>query len=185
MIKADLENHEAVRRRLMTAFDIRLDNLKRYLSLEEFSLSHADELRNLYAEEERINKMAVEYQNLKHALDTRTAVLSKLRQVKALEDEERTQAISALSSRAAEFVRESYAKADPQTKAKTLASAIKNISSDFSSTAILKEKQKPYQELPADDPVKILFDQFLKTPRSPQQLGVTSQVQKLLKKPSH
>ncbi len=34
-------------------------------------VSHAEELRNLYAEEAKVNAMAVEYQNLKHKFDTR------------------------------------------------------------------------------------------------------------------
>jgi len=161
------------------ALGIRLDNLNRWKMLEEFSLSHADEMRNLYAEEAKINQMAVDYQNLKHQLDTRNAILAKLRSIKVLEDETRRQAIGALSKKASEYVQQAFLKAPPAVKFKAIETGIQNIAPELTTRSIAIARPKP-PALAPDDPVKLLFDEFLAQPRTYEELGVKSFVQQLM-----
>lgn len=162
------------------AFGIRLDMLKRYQMLEEFSLTHAAELRNLYAEEAKINAMAVDYQNLKHKNETRNAVLHKLKSIKVLEEDARRQAIAALGQKAGEYVQTAFASAPAAVKNKQIDSAIANIVPELSTRAIALARAKPAPPLAADDPVKLLFDEFLATPRTFEQLGVENFVAKFM-----
>jgi len=162
------------------AFGIRLDNLKRYKALEEFSLSHAEELRNLYAEEAKVNAMAVEYQNLKHKFDTRNAILSKLKAIKMLEEDARRQAILALATKAGEYVATSYAAAPQDVKDKNIESGIAAIAPELTTRSIALARAAPFKPLAQDDPVKLLFDEFLSKPRTFQQLGVENYVAKFM-----
>jgi len=166
------------------AWGIRLDMLKRYQSLEQFSLSHAEELRNLYAEEQKINEMAVEYQNLKHQFDTRNAVLAKLNSIKVLEDDARRQAIAALSKKAGEYVTQAYASAPDNVKLKAVESGIANIADELTTRSIALSRSQSAAPLASDDPVKLLFDEFLSTPRTFEQLGVENYVQKFIERRS-
>lgn len=168
--------------RRLEAIGIRVDHLKRFLLLEEFALSHPQDLRTLYSEENRINQMAVDYQNLKHQLDTRNAIISKLRTLQSLEEDVRRKAVDALSTRAAEYVRDTFVSAPSAVKNKAIDLGIKNMVSELSSSSVARMRSKPPAPLPADDPVKLLFDEFLSKPRSPQDLGVENSVQKFLAK---
>jgi len=164
------------------AFGIRLDQLKRYRLLEEFSLSHADELRNLYAEEAKVNAMAIDYQNLKHKLDTKNAVVAKLNSIRVLEDDARRQAIAALSKKAGEYVQTTFAAAPAPVKQKIIESGIQSIAPELTTRSIALTRAKPAAPLPADDPIKLLFDEFLATPRTFEQLGVENYVAKFMQR---
>lgn len=164
------------------AFGIRLDMLKRYEALEQFSLSHADELRNLYAEEAKINQMSVDYQNLKHKNDVRNSILQKLNSIKVLEDDARRQAISALSAKAGEYVAQAFASAPAAVKQKKVEEGISAIAPELTTKSIALQRAKPAAALPSDDPVKMLFDEFLATPRTFEQLGVENYVVKFMER---
>jgi len=164
------------------AFGIRLDMLKRYQALEEFSLSHADDLRNLYAEEAKVNQMSVDYQNLKHKHDVRNSILQKLNAIKVLEDDARRQAISALSAKAGEYVTQAFASAPAAVKTKKVEEGIAAINPELSTRSIALQRTKTAAPLAADDPVKMLFDEFLATPRTFEQLGVENYVLKFMER---
>jgi len=181
---ADKESWEKLLAQSRAAWGIRLDVLKRYEALEKFSLSHSDELRNLYAEEQKINEMAVEYRNLKHQFDTRNAVLAKLNSIKVLEDDARRQAIIALSKKAGEYVTQAYSSAPDNVKLKAVESGINNIAPELTTRSIALSRSKPPAPLASDDPVKLLFDEYLATPRTFEQLGVENYVQKFLERRS-
>jgi len=123
--------------------------------------------------------MAVDYQNIKHKSDVFNATTLKLRAIENLEADSRRQAIAALSKKASEYVANAYSSAPAAVKAKHLDTAIQSIVPELTTRSIalqrtalnaqLAKKQVP---LAADDPVKLLFDEFLSTPRSFEQLGV-------------
>lgn len=166
------------------AFGIRLDTLKRYQAMENFSLSYGDELRALYAQEAKVNEMSVQYRNLKLKSDTYTRVVQKLNSIKVLEDDARTQAIAALSKKAGEYVTTAYASAPASVKQKNIESGIAAIAPELSTRSIAMSRAKPPAPLAADDPVKLLFDEFLATPRSLAQLGVEDYAAKFMDKDS-
>jgi len=167
------------------AFGIRLDNLNRYKLMEDYALSFADELRALYAAESKVNESSVLYRNLKLKYDTRTAVMAKLNSIKVLEDDARAQAITALSKKAGEYVTEAYAAAPAAVKSKTIEAGIAAIAPELTTRSIALARAKPAAALAADDPVKLLFDEFLATPRTFAQLGVENYAAKFLDKDKH
>jgi len=160
----------------MLATDISIDTYKRHLTVASFSLSHGEELRNLYAEEEKVDAMAYEYQVMKKKLDTKAAMLSKLSTLKALEEDERRQAVDALTNAAVQYAKDQYAKQPVDIKARSIDWGIDNI------VARMEPGKKIDVPLRPDDPVRLIFHHFLQSKFKPEDLGLESQVKRYLEK---
>lgn len=173
-----IENHRA-------HIGIAIDSLQNMKDLESFALGHAADLRALFDEEKIVNARAVEYINLKQHADAHGMVTARLKMISNLEADTRARAVHAISTKAAEFVTAKYREAPAAVKNKAVDSAIANITSDFSATWGFKaslawrEVKADVVPLAANDPVRLLFDEFLAQRHTPQTLGVVDSVQRL------
>jgi len=108
--------------------------------------------------------------------------LQKLNSIKVLEDDARRQAISALSAKAGEYVAQAFGSAPAAVKQKKVEEGISAIAPELTTRSIALQRAKPTGALPSDDPVKMLFDEFLATPRTFEQLGVENYVVKFMER---
>ncbi len=77
----------------------------------------------------------------------------------------------ALAKKAGEYVATSYAAAPQDVKDKNIESGIAAIAPELTTRSIALARAAPFKPLAQDDPVKLLFDEFLSKPRTFQQLG--------------
>jgi len=157
-------------------WDLSIDRTNREIFLAEFSLGHADDLRLLAKEEERVAKLAVAYQNSKHKIDAKELVLAKLNTIRGLEDEERRLLSDRIARAASEYVRKSYAALPAAAKQYHVEWAINNIATE--------KDRKTSVPIPDDDPVRKLFADFLKQKHDAKSLGLQSQVARFMAKPA-
>jgi hypothetical protein len=159
----------------LDACDIAIDHLKRYITIENRNKSFPEDLKALYEEEVKMTHMAVEYQNKKRQIDATEAVLQKLTQIKALEDEEARSFKSALITRANEYVRDKFAE---------LPVSEKNAYIDAIIDTLPSKKGDRASEVESDPTVR-LFSDFLSDTYSPEELGVVSRINSYVNKDSH
>jgi len=164
------------------ALGIRLDMLKSYEELETFALTHGEDLRALYAEERRVAKLAVEYENLKRKADLQSMILNRLRTIQNLEQDTRQKAVAALSKTAVDYVTKSFMSAPAAVKAKSVDWNINRIAPEMKMSWMIREKKAGTQGLAANDPLKVLFDEFLAKSYKPADLGVQDSVQRFLRR---
>jgi len=173
---------------LRNGWGFRMDMLQAHKNLESFALSHAADLRSLFDEEKQVNIKAVDYVNLQARADAHAMVNARLKIIANLESDTRGRAVNALSSKAAEFVTKKYRESPAAVKQRAVDAAINNITSDISSTWVYKTTtawrsvDAAVAPLQANDPVKLLFDEFLAHRHTPQQLGIPDSVQRLFQR---
>jgi len=165
---------------MKAAFGIRLDNLKRLHALESFGLSHGKDLSLYHQEEIATSKMLVEYQNTQHKIKTKAAVLTKLNMIKALEDESRRVAVIALATKAREHAANSFIAAPANVKNARVEQGINQMVPNWDLNKIVASREN--FQVRDDDPLKILFDEFLAQRHSLQALGVQSNVEHFMGK---
>jgi len=154
---------------LLECCEIAIDSAKRYISIEKRHRSFPDDLKNLYEEEKKMNVLTVDYQNKKHKIDVRDAVLQKLSTVKALEEEEANEYKKALQTYALDYVRERYSQIPQAERLKHIDLLIEALPS--------KSGAVVYEDL-----ISQYFNEFLAQQYSPQDLGVASRVPTFLTK---
>jgi len=157
------------RNTLLTCCDIAIDSAKRHITIEKRNKSFPDDLKSLYEEEKVMSALTVEYQNKKHHLDVRDAVLQKLSTVKALEDEEVSEYKKALQSYALEFIREKFTQVSPNERSAHIDQLIEALPTNKGAVV--------YEDLMAK-----YFNEFLSQHYSPEELGVASRVPTFLSK---
>jgi len=163
----------------------RIDMLQAYKDLESFALGHPADLRALFEEEKAVNMKAIDYLNLKTQADAHAMVSARLKIIANLEADTRARAVKALSSKAAQFVTAKYRESPAAIKQRAIDTAINNITTDMSATWVFKTTyawrtvKADVAPLAANDPVKLLFDEFLAQRHTPSNLGIADGVQRL------
>ncbi len=77
---------------------------------------------------------------------------------------------------------QAFASAPAAVKQKKVEDGIQAIAPELTTRSIALQRSKPAAALAADDPVKVLFDEFLATPRTFEQLGVENYVLKFMER---
>jgi len=160
---ADIQAHKD---RQLDACDLAMDHVKRFITIENRQKSFPEDLKALYEDEVKMTHMAVEYQNRKHEIDTTDAVLQKLTQIKALEEEEHREFKSALISQATRYVQDKFAALPKQDKVAYIDAIIDTLPS---------KKGEKTPEIENDLPTR-LFAAFLEENYTAEELGVVSRV---------
>jgi len=113
--------------------------------------------------------LTVDYQNKKHHLDVRDAILQKLSTVRALEEEESSEYKKALQSTALDFVREKYSQIPAEERSRHIDQLIDALPTNRGSVV--------YEDL-----ITNYFNEFLAQQYSPEELGVASRIPNFLAK---
>jgi hypothetical protein len=179
-IGEDLSNYlgkelEAEHEQQLAACDIAIDAWKRFITIENRKKSFPEDVKALYEEEVKMAHMAVDYQNKKHQIDVKDAVLQKLTQIKALEDEEAREYKNALISNATAYVQERFATLPAKEKSTYIDAIIDTLPSN-------KGMACPEVE---NDPAFRLFAAFLEENYTPEELGVVNRVSTYVNKKDH
>jgi hypothetical protein len=153
-------------------FNMQIDRMKAMILLEEFNQSHAADVKNLYDEERLVDELALKYQTLRFRHDVRNSVMTQLSQIKSMEQQEEATVAGMFSATAASFVRKGMVAVSPQVRTRTIDYAIDRIGKN------LNPVQGPISIPPlhADDPVYMLYKDFLAKPHPPESLGVKSKI---------
>jgi len=159
----------AQRNTLLECCEIAIDSAKRYITIEKRNKSFPDDLKTLYEEEKRMAAITVDYQNKKHQIDVRDAVLQKLSTVRALEDEESNEYKKALQTYAMEYVREKFSHLSPAERSSQIDQLIDALPTNKGSAVF-------------EDMIASYFNEFLAQQYSPAELGVSSRVPTFLTK---
>jgi len=117
----------------------------------------------------KMSALTVEYQNKKHQIDVRDAVLQKLSTVRALEDEESSEYKRALQAYALEYVREKFSHLSPAERSSHIDQLIDALPTNHGSAVY-------------EDMIATYFNEFLAQQYSPSELGVSSRVPTFLSK---
>jgi len=149
--------------------DIAIDSAKRYITMEKRNRSFPADLKTLYEEEKRMAALTVDYQNKKHQIDVRDAVLQKLSTVRALEEEESSEYKKALQAYALDYVREKYSQLSPAERSKHIDQLIESLPTNRGSVVY-------------EDMIAAYFKEFLAQQYTPTDLGVASRVPTFLTK---
>jgi len=149
--------------------DIAIDSARRYITIEKRNKSFPDDLKVLYEEEKKMTALTVDYQNKKHQIDVRDAVLQKLSTVRALEVEELSEYKKALQTYAVEYVREKFTHLSPAERSRHIDELIDALPSNTGSSVF-------------EDMIATYFSEFLAQAYSPAELGVSSRVPTFLSK---
>jgi len=159
----------AQRNALLECCDIAIDSAKRFITLEKRNKSFPDDLKTLYEEEQRMAALTVEYQNKRHQIDVRDAVLQKLSTVRALEAEESTEYKRSLQSYALEYVRDKFSHLSADERSRQIDLLIDSLPSNKGSSVF-------------EDMIATYFNEFLSQQYSTSELGVASRVPLFLSK---
>jgi len=157
------------RNTMLDCCDIAIDTAKRFIIIENRNKSFPEDLRNLFEEEMRMTKLSVDYQNKKHRIDIRDAVLQKLSTIKALEDEATIEYKKALRSYTVDYVKDKYSELSPHEKENHLNQIIDQLPTKAGSKMV-------------EDLVMKYFQEFLDLQYKPEEMGVTNRVPAFLKK---
>jgi hypothetical protein len=154
---------------MLECCDIAIDTCKRFITIENRNKSFPEDLKELYEEETKMTSLAVDYQNKKHLVDAREAVLQKLATIKALEDEERNSYKKALLSYTVDYVRDKYSELPSNEKSAHIDALINNLPTREGTKVV-------------EDFIVTHFREFINQQYTPQELGVANRVPLFLQK---